>query len=287
MISGVNSFGSSPHTRGTPLEPHGLPPQARFIPAYAGNAAGAAQIPCPYAVHPRIRGERYDRAGLLVIQVGSSPHTRGTLGHAVEHDQNRRFIPAYAGNAHRVRFGIDGRAVHPRIRGERCPYVGAAAKNIGSSPHTRGTRHFERRGAVSERFIPAYAGNAKGGSDGGSPGAVHPRIRGERLYPSSPIYRADGSSPHTRGTLAATDESLPVRRFIPAYAGNASSPTERSESQTVHPRIRGERKFKVCGVTIDTGSSPHTRGTLQFRFIESTGNRFIPAYAGNALPVSY
>ena len=52
-------LGSSPHTRGTPGAPGAGKTAARFIPAYAGNAARAASRRPPRPVHPRIRGERY------------------------------------------------------------------------------------------------------------------------------------------------------------------------------------------------------------------------------------
>ena len=56
--------------------------------------------------------------------------------------------------------------------------------------------------------------------------------------------------------------ALEKRRFIPAYAGNASWPRNSSTALTVHPRIRGER-YKMVGETLKfDGSSPHTRGTL-------------------------
>ena len=96
--------------------------------------------------------------------------------------------------------------------------------------------------------------------------SVHPRIRGERAI--------------ARPTVMTV-------RFIPAYAGNASLRQPFSIRVPVHPRIRGER-YRVDGQQIiKAGSSPHTRGTLDPLHDHHYGGRFIPAYAGNALPISY
>ena len=77
------------------------------------------------------------------------------------------------------------------------------------------------------------------------------------------LGRPVGSSPHTRGTRASGPRCRPL--------------------PPVHPRIRGERHRRPGSVRAETGSSPHTRGTLEKMFIRQRDERFIPAYAGNAL----
>ena len=75
----MSNDGSSPHTRGT-HPPQNLPCGCRrFIPAYAGNAVALPVLKVNAAVHPRIRGERTSMTILSRENVGSSPHTRGTL----------------------------------------------------------------------------------------------------------------------------------------------------------------------------------------------------------------
>ena len=111
-------------------------------------------------VHPRIRGER----GFLLFRFdewsGSSPHTRGTHQFSIARQVRCRFIPAYAGNAGRVTHPTVSPAVHPRIRGERMLFTLARKSNHGSSPHTRGTPINPIGFSPTNRFIPAYAGNA-------------------------------------------------------------------------------------------------------------------------------
>ncbi len=55
----------------------------------------------------------------------------------------------------------------------------------------------------------------------------------------------------------------------------------------VHPRTRGERKTAILRQMVDSGSSPHTRGTEGLRAWQERVWRFIPAHAGNGRPRSY
>ena len=70
-------------------------------------------------------------------------------------------------------------------------------------------------------------------------------------------------------------------RITPAYAGNTSKKPLKDSQYKDHPRIRGEHK-QNCDITgTQSGSPPHTRGTLH-----STNSRHFltgitPAYAGN------
>ena len=161
-----------------------------------------------------------------------------------------------------VRFKI---SVHPRIRGERSRISSTCQLIIGSSPHTRGTPVSAGGCRIRMRFIPAYAGNASGVTCTRRYGSVHPRIRGERIglaYLSAALI---GSSPHTRGTPTMSNKETLQARFIPAYAGNASSGRITRSVISVHPRIRGERRSASGQSRMRGGSSPHTRGTRKFR----------------------
>ena len=173
-------FGSSPHARGTlnsVVDPLLIP---RFIPACAGNAFTPAVHQKFVTVHPRMRGERLAALPCAGIFTGSSPHARGTHpGMGVSQLQDR-FIPACAGNADERKMTLEGSPVHPRMRGERVPFLAAMRSNTGSSPHARGTRRTLSARRSTMRFIPACAGNALVPSAWDSITAVHPRMRGER-----------------------------------------------------------------------------------------------------------
>ena len=256
--------GSSPLTRGTPLNLCLGRLPIRFIPAYAGNSSRSKASIFVGAVHPRLRGELKAKLYPELCQDGSSPLTRGTL---------------YRGGG-----GVFPYPVHPRLRGELsialarvvpiCRFIPAYAGNsnrtakerelqVGSSPLTRGTHG----------VIPNSRAIA----------AVHPRLRGELNIRTADAMAPTGSSPLTRGTLDGRkgDPSLP--RFIPAYAGNSQVVLPNITQATVHPRLRGEL-IKARTILKDRiGSSPLTRGTRISICSVMTLRRFIPAYAGNSV----
>ena len=214
--------------------------------------------------------------------VGSSPHTRGTRYCTNNECETFRFIPAYAGNDPSVPRELWPPPVHPRIRGERFLRPLLRQRDHGSSPHTRGTRPSGGPPPGRKRFIPAYAGNAPEGRPHCPASSVHPRIRGERGFGKDAVFYAYGSSPHTRGTQQRDCPCRALDRFIPAYAGNARRTPSLRRRATVHPRIRGERGPLGCRIAPTSGSSPHTRGTLEVQLGNKHRPRFIPAYAGNA-----
>ena len=73
----------------------------------------------------------------------------------------------------------------------------------------------------------------------------------------------------------------PGRRFIPAWAGNTSTPTATRPPPTVHPRVGGEHASRTRRSGSVTGSSPRGRGTPHDVFGKGVVGRFIPAWAGN------
>ena len=173
----------------------------------------------------------------------------------------RRFIPACAGNARHTSCPCVALSVHPRMRGERARAPVAYMAKYGSSPHARGTRGQHGYCSATDRFIPACAGNAPNVIVTSVVEVVHPRMRGERRAERGRTAGLGGSSPHARGTPHPSLCSPSDRRFIPACAGNASHPTTRTQTASVHPRMRGERWRAVVEEVVFGGSSPHARGT--------------------------
>ena len=93
-----------------------------------------------------------------------------------------------------------------------------------------------------------------------------------------------GSSPRLRGTLSRTERRSCSRRFIPAFAGNATREIDAERELPVHPRVCGERSFQSASIHATAGSSPRLRGTHVGPHPADLHNRFIPAFAGNAWP---
>ena len=95
---------------------------------------------------------------------------------------------------------------------------------------------------VTDRFIPACAGNAITDNSSNVPQPVHPRMRGERCRLLAYRNLNTGSSPHARGTRLHTNRRILIFRFIPACAGNAAFSFLATGLVSVHPRMRGERE---------------------------------------------
>ena len=236
------------------------------------------------------------------MEIGSSPHLRGTLHRPAGLRSCHRFIPAPAGNT------------------PACSAIKRCV--IGSSPHLRGTRSAAARRHAAPRFIPAPAGNTQPPRVPAQSHPVHPRTCGEHSPPGTPMTNIAGSSPHLRGTQPATIAVDACSRFIPAPAGNTlatsrsrraisgssphlrgtrhlvgiaegvdrfipapagNTPICRSHSRplTVHPRTCGEHSTRSTCPTSADGSSPHLRGTRDNPRFRSRQRRFIPAPAGN------
>ena len=261
----VGPGGSSPHTRGAPRPLAPSPLGSRIIPAYAGSTRTYAAGGPPARDHPRIRGEHRLKRARGLVHEGSSPHTRGALGATGAAAGVPGIIPAYAGS---TAYGSRCRAPsrdHPRIRGEHAAWMPSIIIASGSSPHTRGALQSASDVAAQEGIIPAYAGST----------------RRRRHSPGKP----QGSSPHTRGARARTIATLLRSRIIPAYAGSTICFPFVKGLHWDHPRIRGEHRKGGRSLTINKGSSPHTRGAPAGSGEGPMSSRIIPAYAGSTSPL--
>ncbi len=177
--------GSSPHARGTQRGPFSRKPDDRIIPACAGNASSCRGSAVPHTDHPRMRGERRLRGYVAFVARGSSPHARGTHRPIGNVPQQRRIIPACAGNAATGPAVDVTRPDHPRMRGERHCRVSVGHTKNGSSPHARGTRSRRLRRWRFPRIIPGCAGNAILAASSAAFSSDHPRMRWERYAQSA------------------------------------------------------------------------------------------------------
>ena len=152
---------------------------------------------------------------------------------------------------------------------------------IGSSPHGRGTPSPRSGRPIRYRFIPARAGNTSGPPVRRGSHPVHPRTGGEHLFAMWVAVAATGSSPHGRGTPNELLIRANTDRFIPARAGNTFHQGFARQLGAVHPRTGGEHFNEPIAIFIQSGSSPHGRGTLSRKPHDRPRHRFIPARAGN------
>ena len=172
--------------------------------------------------------------------------------------------------------------VHPRMRGERSNGRRFQLADHGSSPHAWGTHRLDDRVELFRRFIPACLGNALRLRGDLEPFAAPPRMRGERAARLMVQEFGDGSSPHAWGTRLDIGRDHLFPRFIPACVGNAFTRFPKPGPITVHPRMRGERRYPATQTLSSPGSSPHAWGTHQSLPLPSLPPRFIPACVGNA-----
>ena len=153
--------------------------------------------------------------------------------------------------------------------------------NDGSSPRLRGTDPPAIQKEVTNRFIPAPAGNSARRAAGLPAGSVHPRACGEQVLRLAQRPLPGGSSPRLRGTDRSPHVRASTDRFIPAPAGNSASLPDAGDHTPVHPRACGEQVSSLRSSAPSIGSSPRLRGTGERLRGRAPGRRFIPAPAGN------
>ena len=169
---------------------------------------------------------------------------------------------------------------HPRSRGENFACGAAIAKNVGSSPLTRGK--LAGTGALTEDLglIPAHAGKTAPIVVKLRPAPAHPRSRGENSTRSTCAGTDAGSSPLTRGKPRSGPRARRLRRLIPAHAGKTPGAGSRSRAFRAHPRSRGENLMPGCLIAPGVGSSPLTRGKRGVETLLHECGGLIPAHAG-------
>ncbi len=273
--------GSSPRVRGTVRSTRYSSTNARFIPACAGNRTSPAPMSTRRMVHPRVCGEQAQDIARDNLHRGSSPRVRGTVYTRLRERSRPRFIPACAGNSRDRTHPDRGTAVHPRVCGEQTDCHWTIQRQSGSSPRVRGTVSSRGWRVLGLRFSPACAGNSRTEVPLPQGGPVHPRVCGEQFRRHMRRAARAGSSPRVRGTVDIVGLITPVRRFIPACAGNRPQGARSRSPTSVHPRVCGEQVKLHRSPCLQDGSSPRVRGTELRPDRAERHERFIPACAGN------
>ena len=160
-VGRVTVAGSSPLTRGKRGRGRRGLVAGRLIPAHAGKTATLRQWNASLAAHPRSRGENPTSNTLSAQRRGSSPLTRGKLGHTPSLNCPDRLIPAHAGKTVGFVFCKACHRAHPRSRGENSFYPPVKRPPCGSSPLTRGKLQPSRVRSYASGLIPAHAGKTR------------------------------------------------------------------------------------------------------------------------------
>ena len=114
-----------------------------------------------------------------------------------------------------------------------------------------------------------------------APPKDHPRSRGEYCRANHRFRSGFGSSPLSRGILAAVVADGLGGRIIPALAGNTQRCAVRPSSRGDHPRSRGEYAGRRSAAHSPKGSSPLSRGIPRTSRVHILRRGIIPALAGN------
>ena len=112
------------------------------------------------------------------------------------------------------------------------------------------------------------------------PSRAHPRSRGENWRDGGVNVSSRGSSPLTRGKLPDVNSLGPHLGLIPAHAGKTSGRGGQTCPPAAHPRSRGENERGRSMVSVQSGSSPLTRGKRPSQRGKPRERRLIPAHAG-------
>ena len=153
--------------------------------------------------------------------------------------------------------------------------------------------------AASVRAITRHSGGVRSGPTGvrqvAGMGVAHPsigpehgspRMRGEEATGVVGTGMWAGSPPHTRGRAGGVAGGDRPERITPAYAGKRSATPGVTDSNTDHPRIRGEEAPHQRPGHVHSGSPPHTRGRDARLDLFRGTTRITPAYAGKSVPVA-
>ena len=153
--------GSSPLTRGKPLERFTTWARDGLIPAHAGKTGASLMIRIALRAHPRSRGENLPFPSPSHARAGSSPLTRGKQNTCLGVGPAHGLIPAHAGKTRTISWCAGAPWAHPRSRGENPTVPVRAGPVAGSSPLTRGKPVIRADLFADARLIPAHAGKTR------------------------------------------------------------------------------------------------------------------------------
>ena len=132
----------------------------------------------------------------------------------------------------------------------------------GSPPRMRGKEGFLRPAVEEHRITPAYAGKRLGDGHGKSP--------------------PNGSPPRMRGKGGIPGSCRTRKGITPAYAGKSAPFLILVTGNRDHPRVCGEKAFRLRPKRNALGSPPRMRGKGPVSRRSPARAGITPAYAGKS-----
>ena len=265
--------------RGKRQAGHGRRPARRIIPAHAGQTTHPTRRTTPLTDHPRACGANHESWLKHRREGGSSPRMRGKRAPPVRIHAQPRIIPAHAGQTCSRCSPRHAAPDHPRACGANEDTADYAIDEFGSSPRMRGKHMATGLGSVSDRIIPAHAGQTQRSKPPRSC-TDHPRACGANVRDNAAGAPEVGSSPRMRGKRRPARPWSATRGIIPAHAGQTPPWPHRGSRRPDHPRACGANRACIERVVVDGGSSPRMRGKQLSILFARKPARIIPAHAG-------
>ena len=131
-------------------------------------------------------------------------------------------------------------------------------------------------------ITPAYAGKRAVSPGGRKVLRDHPRLCGEKSPISADRCVGMGSPPPMRGKVNCFSVKGLSVRITPAYAGKSQIVVNFVCGKQDHPRLCGEKVFRIPMRQTFLGSPPPMRGKGRIGQACTQARRITPAYAGKS-----
>ena len=279
-FSCASSNGLSPRVRGNPIPIPSEAGRSRSIPACAGEPAPGADSFRNARVYPRVCGGTSLVGGPPGGIHGLSPRVRGNPRVFRPRLEGPGSIPACAGEPFPTSQWRIPPRVYPRVCGGTQSVVSGSVGRAGLSPRVRGNHPCSAGPPLSERSIPACAGEPSVAIMRALYVQVYPRVCGgtHRLGDAGGLGM--GLSPRVRGNRLLVNRQRVVQGSIPACAGEPVSGGGHWCGRRVYPRVCGGTANRRFLSRPATGLSPRVRGNLLYPGYAGRPGRSIPACAG-------
>ena len=276
----------------------------RSIPACAGEPLPPAEEMEYSRVYPRVCGGTGEPSFGYPLTLGLSPRVRGNPWVCRRLAQRGRVYPRVCGGTLESFHPRRGNGsllmgLSPRVRGNRprgglhgvsersipaCagePDTSAPSwTRMGLSPRVRGNPFFLTPSTSPKRSIPACAGEPPAASQSTVIMEVYPRVCGGTCRSASSLRSLSGLSPRVRGNPLPAAYPFAVLRSIPACAGEPPASRVSVCRSEVYPRVCGGTNLAQSARYGGCGLSPRVRGNHDHGIRYQLIGRSIPACAG-------
>jgi len=176
-------------------------PDARSIPACAGESTATDTTTATTTVYPRVCGGISASRGCCRAAKGLSPRVRGNHARSSWSAWKERSIPACAGESPFRKAFTTFILVYPRVCGGIISSGNCCYRCYGLSPRVRGNHARSSWSARKNGSIPACAGESCESERRNKSVAVYPRVCGGISKNVLRLCISFGLSPRVRGNL--------------------------------------------------------------------------------------